>query len=220
MALLPCASIPALLDDLGLSRTGSVSVGEMLLPGMTAFARVFNPAQDRYGAPVRWDRISGHPIDGNTQWGELAAAAGADVANISPPESGGLNPAVAVRLVEQLRTRTGTPDDCYFFVWEGYAGLRPELAEAVTIDLAPFSRRMHVLRGSVDDATESVETRPGSRLSLWWVLADGAWSLGNDIYGRSVFVAGTEELVARIVADPGLEAHAVNPGTLVVAEDF
>lgn len=220
MTLAPCATIPALLDDLGDSRRGPVSVGEILLPGMAAFARVFNPAHDRDGAPVRWDQIRPHPVDANAQWADIAAAAGEDIEHLAAPETGGLDPAVAARLADHLKTRTGTPDDCYFLVWEGYAGLRAELAEAVTIDLARFSRRMHVLKGNVDDASESVETGPFSRLPMWWVPADGVRWVGNDLYGRSVFVAGNAETVARIVADPRLEAHAVAPAQQVVPEDL
>ncbi|MCU1403311.1 MAG: hypothetical protein JWM70_1635 [Microbacteriaceae bacterium] len=125
---------------------------------------------------------------------------------------GTVDPAVANRLAQLLMTRTATPDECYFLVWDGYGGLRLDLQTAVTVDLGPELRRMYILSGRVADATESIETVPSGhplgRSPMWWIPSDGAWCVGNDIYGRSVFVGGTAETVSAIVADPLLEAYA------------
>jgi hypothetical protein len=117
-------------------------------------------------------------------------------------------------------TRTATPNDCLFLVWEGYAGLRPDVETAATLEVAPDSRRMHILSGRVADATESIEVAPSRRLPMWWIPRDGAWCVGNDIYGRSVFVGGSTETISAILTDPHLEAYAADEDQRLVNEDF
>jgi hypothetical protein len=87
-------------------------------------------------------------------------------------------------------------------------------------ELASLLRRMHILTGRVTDATESVVAEPFQRLPIWWIPRDGAWCVGNDIYGRSVFVGGSAETISAIVTDPQLEAYAVDENQRVVNEDF
>jgi hypothetical protein len=180
---------------------------------MVAYARVLNPARRR-DAAIRWDRIGATPVDSTTQWPELVAAESFDPDDRWEPEMGTVDPAVAVRLADLLATRTTTPHECFFLVWEGYGGLRPDVKTAITVDVGGESRRMHVLSGRVSDATESIETvpsgDPSGRSPMWWIPSDGAWCVGNDIYGRSVFVGGSAETISAVVADPQLEAYVAD----------
>ncbi|CAN5317847.1 hypothetical protein BH09ACT2_BH09ACT2_04320 [soil metagenome] len=79
---------------------------------------------------------------------------------------------------------------------------------------------MLVLSGDLDDGNESVEEIPSSRTPQWWVPADGAWLVGNDIYGMSVYVAGTEDAIAEILADETIEAYRATPSMALIAEEF
>ncbi|MDQ1598233.1 MAG: hypothetical protein QOI70_1657 [Microbacteriaceae bacterium] len=191
----------------------------MLLPGMADYARVLNPARKR-DADIRWNEISTTHVDGRTQWTDVAPEDAVDPNDRREPETGTIDPTVANRLAQLLTTRTATPDECFFLVWEGYAGLRPEVRTAAMFDLASLSRRMHILSGRVTDATESVVAEPFQRLPIWWIPRDGAWCVGNDIYGRSVFVGGSAETISAIVTDPQLEAYAADENQRVVNEDF
>jgi hypothetical protein len=214
MQLRPCAQRPSILSWLSDGAADAVTVGHMLLPGMAAYARVLNPARRR-DADIRWDQIGATPVDSTTQWPDLVAAERVAAGHVDPedpwePEMGTVDPAVADRLAQLLAARTTTPDECFFLVWEGYGALRPEVRTAATVDIAPSSRRMHILGGRLTDASESIETPPFRRSPMWWIPSDGAWCVGNDIYGRSVFVGGSAETIAAVVADPRLEAYVAD----------
>ena len=171
-------------------------------------------------ADIRWDEVGTTHVDSTTQWADLAAEDRFDPNELREPETGTLDPTIAKRLAQLLTIRTATPDECYFLVWEGYAGLHPDVETAATVTLAPASRRMYILGGRVIDATESIETFPSQRLPIWWIPRDGAWSVGNDIYGRSVFVGGSAEAISDILTDPQLEAYSVDGGQRLADEDF
>jgi hypothetical protein len=223
MNLRPCAQRPPILNGLPDGAADEVSVGQLLLPGMMAYARVLNPARRR-DADIRWDEIGAPQVDSTTQWPEIAAAGHVDSRDPWEPYSGTVDAAVANRLAQLLATRTTTPDECFFLVWDGYGGLRPEVRTAATVEVAPHSRRMHILSGRVTDATQSIETVPSGhplgRSPMWWIPGDGAWCVGNDIYGRSVFVGGTAEAVSAIVADPLLEAYVANADQTLANEVY
>jgi hypothetical protein len=223
MQLRQCARRPPILGGLSDGAAEVLTVGQLLLPGMVAYARVLNPARRR-DAGIRWDEIGAAPVDSTTQWPELAAAGRFDLDDPWEPEMGTVDPAVATRLAQLLATRTTTPDECFFLVWEGYGGLRPEVRTAATVDVPPSSRRMHILSGRVTDAAESIETvpsgRPSGRSPMWWIPGDGAWCVGNDIYGRSVFVGGSAETVSAIVTDPQLEAYVADANQLLADEVY
>jgi hypothetical protein len=223
MQLRPCARRPPILDGLSDGAVDALTVGGLLLPGMEAFARVLNPARRR-DADIRWDEIGGTQVDSTTQWSEILAADHFDSHDPWEPDMGTVDPTVANRLSQLLATRTATPDSCFFLVWEGYGGLRPDVRSAAAIEIGPIPRRMHILSGRTVDATESIEAvpmgRPSGRSPMWWIPSDGAWCVGNDIYGRSVFVGGSAETIAAVVADPELEAYVADADQLLGNEVY
>lgn len=73
MQLRPCAARPSILGGLSDGAADAVTVGQLLLPGMVAYARVLNPARRR-DAYIRWDEIGAPQVDSRTQWSEIAAA--------------------------------------------------------------------------------------------------------------------------------------------------
>ena len=50
--------------------------------------------------------------------------------------------------------------------------------------------------------------------------ADGAWAVGNDLYGASVYVSGTEELIAAILAADDIEAYRATATMQIVSEEW
>lgn len=198
--------------------TDSLEVAS-LLPGHAAYLRVFNPAHDSAGRPVTWRSLVGGAMHPALQWDGLQRI-NRQPRNLQEPEMGTLDPRVAAELVRLLKPRTKTPDRCVFLVWEGYAGLRETVVSAPTITIGFEQRTMHALQGTVDDATETVEDDGSSRLPLWWLPADHAWSVGNDLYGRSVYIGGGEDTIRALLASPTLEALPVAPDQLVGQEDL
>jgi hypothetical protein len=220
MTLRPWALRSPILSSLSNSSTSSATIGQMLLPGMEAYARVLNPVRSPDSRVRFWNDVSPKNVNSTTQWADLATEISIDLLETGEPETGGLDPMVAMRLAQVLRSHTATPEDCFFLVWEGYAGLLPVVRSAATIQIAPHARRMHILKGQVEDATESIQSLPTLRLPMWWIPQDGAWCVGNDIYGRSVFVGASAETIFAIVNDPQLEAYLADESQPIVAEDF
>ncbi|MDQ1571614.1 MAG: hypothetical protein QOF79_2288 [Actinomycetota bacterium] len=159
------------------------------------------------------------------QYLPLSGARFARVMNVSKTgiaediETGTIDVEVAAALATILRAHTSTPADCYFLVWEGYGPLLPGVRDGATVTLEP-NREMHVLAGDLSDGAESIEEPPFARTALWWIPADGAWLVGNDIYGASVYVAASESAIAAILASEELESHAVEPTDELIAELF
>ena len=153
-----------------------MTVGHYPPRGYIAFARVMNPVR-RYGIPApSWasSAAGSVKVDATTRWNELVDAAGQDRSAM-----GTIDPEVAVTLSRMLRSHTRTPTDCYFLVWEGYPALRADVLAAASIEL-PFGRRMFVLAGDLRNGEETVESG-GGRTAQWWLPADGAWAVGNDL---------------------------------------
>jgi hypothetical protein len=79
---------------------------------------------------------------------------------------------------------------------------------------------MLVLDGALEDATEPFEDWPDGRRAQWWIPGDGAWSVGNDIYGNSVYVAGSEAAICDILSSTTLESFRANASTRLIGEEF
>jgi hypothetical protein len=221
MTLNPATSVPPVVSAMAAQQGSQWTIGAYLPLKDAAFVRVMNPVRSDVGARATWASIAGERfvVDATTEWYDVA-----DDRSDGRPDEGSLDPETARSLARILRPHTTTPAECFFLVWEGYTGLSDDLLPAVTIDLTP-GRPMLVLSGGLDDGTESVEQTPRSRtpewwVPQWWVPADGAWLVGNDIYGMSVYVAGTEDAIAEILADETIEAYRATPSMKIIAEEF
>lgn len=111
-------------------------------------------------------------------------------------------------LLPHLAAATSTPAECAFAVWTGYGGM-------LLFDAAPHltlrHREYQLYRGALDDLPElsSAVYAPGSARTAAPNLAwprDGAWVLAMEVDLDATYVAGAEDLVHAIVADPLLEA--------------
>jgi hypothetical protein len=216
MSLHPAAFVPPVVSAMAAQQGEQWTIGAYLPLKDAAFVRVMNPVRSDVAPPVSWASIAGEGfvVDATTEWYDVA-----DDRSNGRPDEGSLDPETARSLARILRDHTTTPAECFFLVWEGYAGFRDDLLPAVTIELTP-GRPMLVLSGDLDDGTESVDETPRSRTPQWCVPADGAWLVGNDIYGMSVYVAGTEDAIAEILADETIEAYRATPSTGIIAEEF
>jgi len=147
MSLRPMASLPSVVSSLSSSHGDEITVGHYLPGGHVAFARVMNPVR---GHGIRARSWASHApgvvtVDARTRWDDLV-----DESSQDRPDTGSIDPEVAVTLSRILRSHTRTPTDCYFLVWEGYAVLRAEVLTAASVEL-PFGRWMFVLAGDLRD---------------------------------------------------------------------
>jgi hypothetical protein len=192
------------------------TIGAYLPLKDAAFVRVMNPVRSEIAPTATWASIAGEGVvvDATTGWYDVAGDR-----SDGRPDEGSLDPETARSLARILRAHTTTPAECFFLVWEGYARSRNDILPAVKIELTP-GRSMLVLSGDLDDGNESVAEMPLSRTPQWWVPADGAWLVGNDLYGMSVYVAGTEDAIAEILADETIEAYRATSSMAIIAEEF
>ncbi|GAB3954337.1 hypothetical protein [Streptomyces sparsus] len=198
-------------------RTGTVA--GVAASGFPAYARVLHPAS-MDGRPVSWAAVAaahGRGVGPLTAWHELLGtdldpyeAFGLEVPGLfdEAPSPGPTPLAVAEALIPVLARHTGTPERCWFGLWHGYGKW--------DFDRFPLfetpDRKEVLLSGALADATSVVALDEFAELpDLWWPQ-DRAWCLGGDVDLVSTYVAGSAELVAGLLAHPGLEVHRVGPG--------
>ncbi|MEU9703328.1 hypothetical protein [Streptomyces sp. NPDC047981] len=198
------------------------TVGGVAAPGFAAYARVLHPAAlgER---PVRWETVAaayGRRVGALTDWHEVigaerfyqnAAEYGLPGVWDEHPAEGPTPSEVAQALVPVLTRHTGTPERCWFGLWEGYG--RREWTGTPTF---PTPERDEILlSGTLADVLSVDADEPFAELpDLWWPH-DRAWCVGGDVDLVSTYVCGSEELIAELLATPGIEAHRVTAGDRV-----
>ncbi|WP_411075651.1 hypothetical protein [Streptomyces sp. cmx-4-7] len=195
------------------------TVAGVAAPGFAAYARILHPASlgER---PVRWAAVAaarGRVLTPGTDWHELigmdrfyqnASEYGLPGVWDEHPAEGPTPPDVARALIPVLARHTRTPEHCWFGLWNGYG--RWDFDRFPSFETP--GRDEVLLSGTLADAVSPVSPDEFAELpDLWWPQ-DRAWCLGGDVDLVSTYVGGSPELVADLLAAPGLEAHPTAPG--------
>ena len=203
-------------------RWGSVTGN--LPDGYPAYIRLLHPLDDD-GVTRSWRDIAAefgtrtHPL---VQWVPLLGRRynSNDVMwRNTSPEQGNLDPAVLQLLLGVLAQHTGTVDDCWFCVWDGWGGFVP--ARQLPLpgrrrypNLVGLPHREYQLaRGSLESALHlqaENEWADCQSPNLFWP-ADRAWCAASEIDFDSTLIAGSEELAAQLMSTEGLETWRVEP---------
>ncbi|RFA13812.1 hypothetical protein B7R21_07640 [Subtercola boreus] len=206
-----------------MNRAG-LAVGSFAGLDFEQYVRVVNPAiAGAHTADERrrsWRSLvePAQTFDGSTaQWAEVRASM-SDATAVGEPAMGQVELTTARALVEVLSRHTSTPAECLFAWWIGYADVRMP-AEAPRVSLPP-AREMFVMEGGVSEGAHEHAVWGIARTPMRWVPRDRAWSVGNDIYGRSVFIGGTGAAMTELLEHPDLEVYVVDAETTVMAEDW
>jgi hypothetical protein len=216
VTLRPAELVPQVIRALPNSPREPLSVQQIFPPRLRSFARIFNPAHDQNDAPVRWMELTGdNGLRADTGWLDVVY----DSDSISEPNILGIDVDLAGALIEVLKPFTGTPERVFFMTWEGYAGIDRDLGSATKVTIT-FDRTMLIFEGRLEDATQSVDHWDNGRTTQWWIPEDGAWIVGNDIYGASTYLAGSAEAIAAVIACPLLEAIPVPGSARLIAEEL
>ncbi|MFJ4964579.1 hypothetical protein EES43_26740 [Streptomyces sp. ADI96-02] len=195
------------------------TVAGVAAPGFAAYARVLHPASldER---PVTWAAVGaahGREVVPGMDWHRLIGVArfyqndeeyGLPGVWDEHPSEGPTPPDVARSLIPVLARHTATPDRCWFGLWVGYG--RWDFGRFPWFETPERDRVL--LSGPLADAASPESLDQYAELpDLWWPQ-DRAWCLGGDVDLVSTYVGGSEELIADLLASPGLEAHRVAPG--------
>ncbi len=192
------------------------TVAGVAAPGFPAYARVLHPAEldER---PVRWDTVAaayGRKVEPLTNWHEVIGAEpfhrnseeqGLPGVWDEHPAEGPAPHRVARAVIPVLARHTGTPEHCWYGLWDGYGRWDWD-----GIPTFPTPGRDEILlSGALADAVSPELLDVFAELpDLWWPQ-DRAWCVGGDVDLVSTYVCGSEELVADLLAAPGLEVHRV-----------
>ncbi len=190
--------------------TTGVSVDSNVMRQHDAIARVLNPAISADGNPLTWSSFARDEFEltSDLQWRNVVD--GLRLEGIDPPLTGSVDPRV-VRALLDLLPASDSGEICVA-QWDGYADVEwPTSAQAF---IFPPARESLIWSVQIRDLPHL------ERVPMRWWHPDLRWVVGNDIYGRSVFVSAATDVVAAILASPHLEAFRVDARDPVRAEDF
>ena len=185
-----------------------ISVDAFVPSSFAAVCQVLHPWWGQGPQPIRWRQLAaqhGFPnvraLDQSRDGFSIPAARDTGL-SASPGE---LDQTMAAGLVDVLTEATSTPDDVFVAVWEGWGDVPPQrFPGAARLDTP--ARGHFLLRGPLRRVLASVAASVSDRLAagVWWP-ADRAWFVSTEIDFEWTFVAGTDELVDRLIDDDRLE---------------
>ena len=206
------------------------SMGTLVPEGYAAYARVLHPARDASYNPVRWSTVAAwsgriyHPLmsfQGVSSPG-LGHGLGPRPWDRDPRNHGSLDKEVATELSALLERFTGTPEQSYFGVWEGYGQYSDGGTIMMTADgrgrprRAPRDVKMAqrvrcmgwnylLYEGSLQDLTGFYDNSLSQPPNIWWP-ADQAWFVASSVDLDSTYVGGSVECIANLLRHDALEA--------------
>ena len=224
--------------DARLSAFDAHQVTSVVPAGFDAYARVLHPAQEPDqdgGRLVRWADVaawSGLPLGPGAQFHSIALPAERPRSPApwagQGPERGDLYLPDAEALAAITRQWTGTPEQCWFCLWDGHdlAGTvltppgqrgirRPDPVPAPVRDgpRVHLPHRDYLLyAGPVEAVTAA------AALSVWkvtpnlWWPADRSWCVATEIDLAWTYVGGPAGLIEAVLGDERIEAVPAEPG--------
>jgi hypothetical protein len=200
------------------------SVVTSIVPGgFPAYARLLHPAVVTGGAEeasARWAQVaawSGLELRANAQFHSVAlpptGPVSTELAASHAPRKGSLTAADCSELAGWLRAHTGTPDACWFCLWEGYAwqGVQSDPIPVEILDGPRVSlpRRDYVLYSGTVEAAAAIDDAAFTP-NLWWP-SDRAWCVASAIDLPWTYVAGSAPMIAELLAHQELEVFPAEP---------
>ena len=194
-------------------------VGTHVPDGYEAYCRIFHPAWDTGGRPVRWGAVAeqfGTIMHKEAQWESLvgyppATPASADkTRDCSPinqaPIIGELDKDSLEAFLTIIATQSSLGSgDCYFglSIIEGWQDHFHDIELKPLLNL-PNERRYIVLKGPLSASAWRGARSP----NLLWAI-DRTWYAISDVDFDSTLFGGDQKMVDAIVGDPRLEAWQV-----------
>ncbi len=208
--------------------TRFASVGSLVPGGYEAYARLLHPALDATPQPVKWSAVaewSGRVYHPLMSFEGISAPAGSPLSGERPwsedPNHGGMEEETATELAEFLSQFTGTLEQCYFGVWEGYGqysggsamltadGRGGRLGTPRDIRRAQrvrgVGRNYLLYAGRLEQIDGFYTNFQSERPNIWWP-ADRAWFVATDIDLDSTYVGGSAECIETLLEHDVLEA--------------
>jgi hypothetical protein len=197
------------------------SVLSLVPAGFATYIRIFHPAGRSAGyelSPVRWTEIAaanGSRVHAGMQLTSVTGTFGSytdgqpGVFDV-PPSIGSIPFELVTPLTAVLARHTESSERCWFAFWNGFGGLRHEIALAPTFE-APY-REYHLLAGPVEALSESADDVGYQSANLWWPN-DHAWCVATEIDLDTTYIAC--DLVCRdeLLGASEIEALEIEPSS-------
>ncbi|MCY3639327.1 MAG: hypothetical protein OXI16_06530 [Chloroflexota bacterium] len=200
---------------------------ESLVPkGYAAYARLFHPAMTQEDRRVRWATVaewSGKVYHSLMAFEgisvPIAGHGSADRPWADEPRAGEMDPEDIVELSRLLSDFTGTPDQYYFAVWDGYGSFSVggsalytpsggiSLLPAVDVENAQRIKgvaREYILFSGPPSINDFFGFPGLDGPNIWWP-EDRSWSVSTDIDLDSTYIGASEECIERLISHPSLE---------------
>jgi hypothetical protein len=230
------------------------TVHAMVPRGFAAYARIFHPAGLTGGGDVRWAEVAaanGRTMHGAAEWGQLTGSwhlRRQDGLWDHEPSRGRAPAEVGLRLAAVLAGHTGTTEDCWFAVWDGWGEgtvsalhlfsedtTEAEKARAIEEWEAEQERRLAWARYVRSAPVFSVPHRgyhllrgplaeidrfdaPGVEAPSIWWPEDRAWCVGGDVDLMTTYLGGSAAAIDAVLGDAELEALPIAAGQSVTWE--
>ena len=208
--------------------TDFASVGSLVPARYETYARILHPAWEASDHMVRWSTVgewSGRVCHPRMAFEGISSPVAGHGSGPPPwhgdPNHGNLDEEVAAELLPLLAQFTGTPEQCYFGVWEGYGqysggtamltsdGRGRQLGTPSDIRRAQrikgVGRNYLLYEGRLGDITAFYTNFLSEPPNIWWP-ADGAWFVSTDIDLDSTYVGASRECIDALLGHPTLEA--------------
>jgi hypothetical protein len=196
------------------------SVESIVPAGFASYVRVFHPAYRRGGdsfRPVRWTEVAAANQKRAHVGMQFDLLIGSDDLYTFVPQPGvfdqgpqvGSLPREQIELlVPVLGRHTATPQTCWFASWEGWGGIRADVASAPKFQPAP--RSYHLLAGPIESASESMSEHSEQSASVWWP-DDHAWCVATEIDFNTTYVGCDDMCRDELLRTADVEAFVVDP---------
>lgn len=208
------------------------TVGALVPPVFQAYARIPHPAYRiftvpsiymgreivrREYEPVRWEYIArangrvAHPL---MEWEKIVGVnrntSGGEHTWDDAPWTGSLDVNYVRELAEILEGYTGTPESCWFAIWDGNTALYEFRGIGGRLSVDGFD---HIL---ISDSVRAAVKNLNNRAPNFWWPEDRAWFVVSHPDLPSTLVGGTKECISAITSDPHLEAYEVDVSSSVI----
>ena len=190
---------------MGLQRCTDMSAADWIADSGTPWERLVTLGPDDFPAHARLRFIPDPTAPGQSE------------TDVTLPDDHLRDLAQAVQVLHRLWRFTATPQDCYFCLWDGYAGQLHGVAAGalVSVPRGTISREFALFRGQVTDIDEweTLLGTQGGNLppAIVWP-ADHAWCFASDVDPHFAGIAASRAAVDALVADPVLDVVRVQPG--------
>ena len=180
--------------------------------GYEAYARIFHPATDPSGKPVRWADVAkarGKAAHREMQWHALVGTPDP----VEDPSLGEMDPDELDALSKILASHISDSDNCFFGlckIWAWVDELFPPKRRTQPLLELPMERHHVVLYGPLSAVNEIGDGSLRGSPSLIWP-ADHSWLVASEVDFDSTLVGGSTALSEAIVESPDLEAWQVEP---------